>query len=136
MNGKNRKDASQLIAGDIGAALILKNTHSGDTLADPKGPILLPKINYPTPNMSYAVKPKARGDEEKIANGLAIMHEEDPTFLYRVDSELKQTIISGSGDTHLSMNLARINSRYSIDISIETPKVPYRATITSPSNAK
>ena len=136
MNGKNRKDASQLIAGDIGAALKLKNTHTGDTLADPKGPILLPKINYPTPNMSYAVKPKARGDEEKIANGLAIMHEEDPTFLYRVDSELKQTIISGQGELHLNIALKRISERFHVELEKETPKVPYRETISGKAEAK
>ena len=136
MNGKNRKDASQLIAGDIGAALKLKNTHTGDTLADPKGPILLPKINYPTPNMSYAVKPKARGDEEKIANGLAIMHGEDPTFLYRVDSELKQTIISGQGELHLNIALKRISERFHVELEKETPKVPYRETISGKAEAK
>jgi elongation factor G len=136
MNGKNRKDASQLIAGDIGAALKLKNTHTGDTLADPKGPILLPKINYPTPNMSYAVKPKARGDEEKIANGLAIMHEEDPTFLYRVDSELKQTIISGQGELHLNIAIKRISERFHVELEKETPKVPYRETISGKAEAK
>ena len=136
MNGKNRKDAPQLIAGDIGAALKLKNTHTGDTLADPKGLILLPKINYPTPNMSLAIKPKARGDEEKIANGLAVMHEEDPTFLYRVDSELKQTIISGQGELHLNIALNRITERFHVELEKEVPRVPYRETITGKAESK
>ena len=87
MNGKNRKDAAQLIAGDIGAALKLKNTHTGDTLAHSKHPIQLPKILFPLPNTSKAVNPKTRGDEEKIAVGLSVLHEEDPTFIYRVDPE-------------------------------------------------
>ena len=136
MNGKNRKDAPQLIAGDIGAALKLKNTHTGDTLSDPKGLILLPKINYPTPNMSLAIKPKARGDEEKIANGLAVMHEEDPTFLYRVDSELKQTIISGQGELHLNIALNRITERFHVELDKGIPKVPYRETITGKAESK
>ena len=136
MNGKNRKDASKLIAGDIAAALKLKNTHTGDTLASSKKPILLHTIKYPTPNISYAIKPKARGDEEKIATGLAVMHEEDPTFLYRVDPELKQTIVSVQGELHLSIIMKRIKERFHVELNTETPKVPYRETITSQSNSK
>lgn len=136
MNGKTRKDAPKLIAGDIGAALKLKNTHTGDTLASSKSPIQLASIKYPMPNISFAVKPKSRGDEEKIANGLSVMHEEDPTFQYRVDSELKQTIVSGQGELHLSIALNRITERFHVELEKETPKVPYRETITSNSEAK
>ena len=75
--------------------------------------------------MSLAIKPKARGDEEKIANGLAVMHEEDPTFLYRVDSELKQTIISGQGELHLNIALNRITERFHVELDKEIPRVPY-----------
>ena len=136
VSGNKRKDAQRLIAGDIGAALKLKDTHTGDTLVHQSNQIMLTPIKYPSACMNLAVSPASRGDEEKLAVGLSIMHEEDPTFSYRVDPELKQTIVSGSGDTHLSMNLARIKSRFGIDISKETPKVPYRETITSPSDAK
>jgi len=136
VSGNQRKDAQRLIAGDIGAALKLKDTHTGDTLSHQSNSLMLTPIIYPSPCMNLAVSPSSRGDEEKLAIGLSIMHEEDPTFSYNVDSELKQTIISGSGDTHLSMNLARIKSRFGIDIKQETPKVPYRETITSPSAAK
>ncbi len=136
MNGKNRKDASRLIAGDIGAALKLKNTHTGDTMASAKSPIILPEINYPKPNMHIAVSPKARGDEEKMAIGLSTMHEEDPTFQYRVDSELKQTIISGQGELHLGTVLERIKDRFNVEMNKDTPKVPYRETITLNSDAK
>ncbi len=136
INGNKRKDAAQLIAGDIGAALKLKNTHTGDTLCTSKNPILLSEIKYPTSNMSFAVQPKARGDEEKIANGLAVMHEEDPTFLYRVDPELKQTIISGQGELHLDIALKRITERFHVELVKTTPKVPYRETITGKAEAK
>ena len=136
MNGKNRKDAAQLIAGDIGAALKLKNTHTGDTLAHPKHPILLPKIIFPAPNTSKAVNPKTRGDEEKIATGLSVLHEEDPTFIYRVDPELKQTIISGQGELHLNIALKRITQRFKVELETHTPKVPYRETITAKSATK
>ena len=136
ISGNKRKDAAQMIAGDIGAALKLKNTHTGDTLSNPQNPILLPVIKYPSLNMSFAVKPKTRGDEEKIANGLAVMHEEDPTFVYKVDPELKQTIISGQGELHLNIALKRIAERFHVELLKEIPKVPYRETITGKANAK
>tara|TARA_B100000945_G_scaffold321538_1_gene336757 strand:- start:4843 stop:6936 length:2094 start_codon:yes stop_codon:yes gene_type:complete len=136
MNGKNRDNAPKLIAGDIGAALKLKNTHTGDTLADPKSPIILPNIKFPSPNTNKAIKPKARGDEEKIATGLSILHEEDPTFLYRVDPELKQTIVSGQGELHIDLALKRISSRFNVELLKETPKVPYRETITAKADSK
>ena len=136
VSGNQRKDASRLIAGDIGAALKLKNTHTGDTITHQSKPIMLTSIDYPSPCMHLSVTPNSRGDEEKLSIGLSIMHEEDPTFSYRVDPELKQTIVSGAGDTHLNMNLDRITSRFGVDISKEAPKIPYRETITAPSNAK
>ena len=136
MNGKNRKDAAHIIAGDIGAALKLKNTHTGDTLAHSKHPIQLPKIIFPLPNTSKAVNPKTRGDEEKIATGLSVLHEEDPTFIYRVDPELKQTIISGQGELHLDISLKRISKRFNVELVTHTPKVPYRETITAKSASK
>ena len=136
MNGKNRKDAPKLIAGDIGAALKLKKTHTGDTLSDSKHPIELSGIPFPSATISKAVKPKTRGDEEKIATGLSVLHEEDPTFIYRVDPELKQTIVSGQGELHLELALKRISSRFKVELLKETPKVPYRETITSKSATK
>ena len=136
MNGKNRKDAPQLIAGDIGAALKLKKTHTGDTLANSKSPIELAGIPFPSPTTSKAVKPETRGDEEKIATGLSVVHEEDPTFLYRVDPELKQTIVSGQGEFHLELALKRISKRFKVQLIKETPKVPYRETITKKAEAK
>ena len=119
MSGINRKDAPQLITGDIGAALKLKNTHTGDTLANSKNPISLPEIFFPTPTTSRAVKPKTRGDEEKIATGLSVLHEEDPSFIYRVDSELKQTIVSGQGELHLDIALKRISKRFNVELETE-----------------
>ncbi len=136
MNGKDKKEASRLIAGDIGAALKMKNTHTCDTLASAASPIILPKIKFPSSNMSIAVKPKTRGDEEKIATGLSVMHEEDPTFEYRVDPELGQTIVSGQGESHLKLVLHRISNRFDVEIDQEKPKVPYRETITSNSDSK
>ncbi len=136
MNGKTRMDAKQLVAGDIGAAVKLKNTHTGDTLASSGNPIILPGIKYPEPIMRMAVIPKAKGDEEKISEGLSTLHEEDPTFRYEVDPELKQTIISGQGELHLKMVMKRLKDRYNVELDMIPPKIPYRETITGKATAK
>ena len=136
MNGNKRKDASEIIAGDIAAAMKLKDTHAGDSLALSKHPITFKTINYPEPNMRFAVSPESRGEEDKMAAGLATMHEEDPTFLYKVDPELKQTIVSGQGELHIDLVLERIKDRFGVVLNKETPKVPYRETITSNSDSK
>jgi len=129
MNGKNRKDAGILYAGDIGAVVKLKNTHTGDTLCDPKLNAKLKKIDFPPPSIHEAVVTRSKGDEEKIATGLATLHEEDPTFIYHVDSELKQTIISGLGELQLEVVVDRLKQKFSVDVDLVEPKVPFRETI-------
>ncbi len=136
MNGKNRTDSNTLIAGDIGTAVKLKNTHTGDTLASSSKPIELAGIKYPSPTMRMAILPKAKGDEEKISEGLSTIHEEDPTFQYMVDPELKQTIISGQGELHLKMVMKRLKDRYHVELDMVPPKIPYRETIMGKSEAK
>ena len=115
VSGNKRKDASRLIAGDMGAALKLKNTHTGNTLSSQSNKLVLNPITYPGACMHLAVSPTSRGDEEKLAIGLSIMHEEDPTFTYKVDPELKQTIISGQGEQHIDITLKRIKERFNIE---------------------
>ena len=134
--GSDRADASKIEAGDIGVALKLKDTKTGDTLSDPSNLCSLRGINFPGANMRFAVSPSTRGEEEKMANGLSTMNNEDPTFTYNVDPELKQTIVSGQGELHINLALARIKDRFSVDLIKETPKVPYRETITKGSSAK
>ena len=129
MNGKHRKEAGILNAGDIGAVVKLKNTHTGDTLCDPKLNIEIQKINFPPPSIHEAVVTKSKGDEEKIATGLATLHEEDPTFVYHVDSELKQTIISGLGDLQLEVVVDRLKRKFNVEVDLVEPKVPIRETI-------
>jgi len=113
----------------------LKDTHTGNTLCSGKQ-VKLPAINLPNPNIHAAIKPTAKGDEEKLAIGLSTLHEEDPTFVYRVDSEVKQTIISGQGELHLTVTTERLKRRFGIDIQLEEPKVPFRETIISKGAAK
>ena len=107
LNGKNRTQVNQLSAGDIAGVVKLKDTHTGNTLCSGKR-VTLPKMNLPNPNIHSAIKSSAKGDEEKLAIGLSTLHEEDPTFIYRVDSEVKQTIISGQGELHLTVTSERV----------------------------
>ena len=135
LNGKNRTQVDQLSAGDIAGVVKLKDTHTGNTLCSGKH-VTLPDLNLPNPNIHAAIKPSAKGDEEKLAVGLSTLHEEDPTFVYRVDSEVKQTIISGQGELHLTVATERLKRRFGIDIALEEPKVPFRETITGNGSAK
>jgi len=131
MNGKNRKDVGQLPAGSIAAVVKLKNTHTGDTLAAAKNPVSYPPTNYPLPNIHFAMVPATRGDEEKFSTAISKIHEEDPTFVYEMNQETKQTIVSGMGEMHITNQIDRMKRRYKIDVSISEPKVPYRETIKS-----
>jgi elongation factor G len=136
LNGKNRATAEQLNAGDMGAVVKLKDTHTGNTLCGPKRPVSLPKVAYPKPNIHAALKLKSKGEEDKIAAGLAALHEEDPTFLYHVDSELHQTVISGQGELHLQVIAERLRRRYKVDFELIEPRVPYRETIKGKGESK
>ena len=136
LNGKTRSPAPALHAGDIGAVVKLKDTHTGNTLCNPKHIISLPKVVYPKPNIHASLKLNSKGDEDKIAQGLAALHDEDPTFLYTVDSELKQTVISAQGELHLQVVSARLKRRYRVDIELVEPRVRYRETIRAKADSK
>ena len=129
INGHHRKDVGIMGAGDIGAVVKLKNTHTGDTLCDKKDPILLEGIQFPDPVIRVAIVPKSKGDEEKISSGLATLHEEDPTFVVEYDPELKQTIIQGQGEMHLDIIIKRLKDKFGVDVDLTEPKIPYRETI-------
>ena len=136
LNGKNRTSVQHLNGGDIGAVVKLKNTHTGDTLCTGKAKVLLQPTEYPNPNIHAAIKLKAKGDEEKISMGLASLHEEDPTFVYRVDNEVRQTIISGQGELHLKAAVERLKNRFDVEIEMIEPKIPYRETIMAKGESK
>tara|TARA_B100001123_G_scaffold222378_1_gene250480 strand:+ start:841 stop:2916 length:2076 start_codon:yes stop_codon:yes gene_type:complete len=136
LNGKNRDKVEQLNAGEIGALVKLKNTHTGNTLTSSKRKVTVVPIDYPNPNIHEALKPKNKGDEDKIAVGLSALHEEDPSFQYHVDSELHQTVISGQGELHLQVAMERIKERFNIEMELSAPKIPFRETIRSNGEAK
>lgn len=136
LNGKSRKEIGELRSGDIGALVKLKNTSTGNTLSDKKSPIIITPIKFPEPLISVAVRPKSRGDEEKISNGLHILHDEDPSFTIDIDPELHQTILSGQGELHLKVIIRRLKEKFGVDVDEEKPKVPYRETITAKAEEK
>jgi len=129
LNGKERKDVSELVAGDIGATVKLKITHTGNTLASNKRPILFPPIKFPEPVMREAITPKAKGDEEKMAAGLNRLHEEDPSFKVEVDPEIKQTLLYGQGEMQVDVLMARLKRKFGVEIERHEPRIPYRETI-------
>lgn len=129
LNGKNRKEVSKVVAGDIAAVVKLKDTHTGNTLASKNYSVIIEPINYPTSVIRGAIKPKAKGDEDKISSGLHTAHEEDPTLSVKFDPELGQTILSGQGELQLSLAVKLLKDRYGVEVDIIEPRIPYRETI-------
>lgn len=129
MNGKNRKEVAKIHSGDLGAVVKLKDTHTTNTLSSKNYKIIFAKIPFPEPVISLAIHPKAKGEEDKIGQGLHILHEEDPTFLFKVDSETHETVISGQGELHLEILMKRLKSKFNVDVELKEPRIPYRETI-------
>ncbi len=129
LNGKERKEISKVVAGDIAAVVKLKDTHTNNTLSSKNFPLELRKINFPEPIMRVAIISKNRHDEDKVASGLHALHEEDPTFHIEVDPELSQTVLSGQGEMHLQVVARRLKERYGVEVDMVEPDIPYRETI-------
>lgn len=129
-NGADRAEVASLHAGDIGVMTKLKDTHTGDTLSGEDRPVVLEGIDWPEPDVAEAVRARDRGEEDRLANGLAKLHEEDPTFEARFDPELGQTIARGLGELHLTVSLEKLKRKYGVEVDREPPKIPYRETIT------
>ncbi|MBI4811439.1 MAG: elongation factor G, partial [Ignavibacteriales bacterium] len=129
MNGRERKEIGKIYSGDIGAVVKLKDTHTNDTLSSKAFSVVLPQIPFPDPVISMAIATKAKGDEDKIANGLHGLHEEDMTFVMTVDPELHQTVINGQGELHLGIMINRLKAKYGVEVDLVEPKIPYRETI-------
>lgn len=128
-NGKIRKDISKIVAGDIGAVVKLKDTHTNNTLSSKNYSILVDPIQFPEPIIHGAIIPKAKGDEDKISAGLHTLHEEDPTFTVKFDPELGQTVVAGQGELQLSLAVKLLKDRYGVDVDLAEPRIPYRETI-------
>ena len=129
MCGKKQEDVKAIAAGDIGAIPKLSAVNTGDTLCAPARKITLDPIEYPTPEMSMAVVPKNKGDEDKIAQGIMRLAEEDPTIRFVNNVETKEMVISGMGEQHLDMIVSKLKSKFGVDVTLRSPRVPYRETI-------
>ena len=129
LNGHNRKEISQVVAGDIAAVVKLKDTHTNNTLASKNYSVIVDPIEFPEPVIRGAIKAKAKGDEDKIATGLHTLHEEDPSFNVNFDPEISQTLISGQGELQLLLAVKRLKDRYNVDVDLIEPKIPFRETI-------
>lgn len=129
ITGKNRVAAERFVAGDIGAMVKLKSTHTGDSLADKSRLVRFPEIEFPLPVLENAIVPKIKGEEDKIASALHQLHAEDPSFSLVQDAELAQMVLKGQGDLHLLNLLAKMNERFHVEADLIEPKVPYRETI-------
>jgi elongation factor G len=127
--GKERVEIAKLHAGDIGCVAKLRNTHTNDTLSTRQHPVRLPLIEFPEGQISMAVHASARGDEEKLQQGLHRLHDEDPTLETHYNAETHETIISGLGERHLEVNLAKLKRKFGVTAELSKPKVAYRETI-------
>ncbi len=129
LRGKQQTPAESLGAGDLGAVVKLKETGTGDTLCDEKAPIRFPEIAFPPPVISFAVEPKAKGDEDKMSTAFTRLREEDPTIQIRYDPQTKETVVSGMGRAHVEIVAERLKRKFSVDVTLKTPRVPYKETI-------
>lgn len=129
MRGKKQIPADKIIAGDIGGVAKLAGTNTNDTLCDQANKVILDKIEFPEPAISMAVEPKAKGDEEKINQGLHKLQDEDPTFKVSTNAETHQTLISGVGEQHLDVIVSKLKAKFGVSVNLVDPKVPYRETV-------
>ncbi len=136
MHANHREEVQEVSAGDIAAAVGLKNTFTGDTLCDEGRPVILEAIKFPEPVISVAIEPKTKADQDKMGGALAKLGEEDPTFRVRTDLETGQTIISGMGELHLEVIVDRMMREFHVDANVGRPQVAYRETISRPARAE
>ncbi|HEX6693796.1 MAG TPA: elongation factor G [Longimicrobiales bacterium] len=129
MHANRREEIEEVYAGDIAAAIGLKDTRTGDTLCDEKSPVILESMKFPEPVIDVAIEPKTKADQDKLANALMKLSEEDPTFRVRTDEETNQTIIGGMGELHLEIIVDRMMREFKVDANIGRPQVAYRETI-------
>jgi elongation factor G len=132
MHANHREERDEISAGEIAAAVGLKATTTGDTLATETAPIVLESMDFPDPVISVAVEPKTKGDQDKLSQGLQRLAEEDPTFRVRTDEETGQTLIAGMGELHLEIIVDRLKREFKVDANVGRPQVAYRETIGQP----
>jgi elongation factor G len=136
MHANKREEIKEVYAGDIAAAVGLKNVTTGGTICDEKEPVVLEAMDFPEPVISLAIEPKTKADQEKLGVGLQKLMAEDPTFRVRTDQQTAQTIIAGMGELHLEIIVDRLKREFSVEASVGRPQVAYKETITRPAEAE
>jgi elongation factor G len=126
--GKDHEPVSEVAAGDIGAVAKLAQTHTGDTLSPKDDPVQVPAVPLPDPLLAYAIAPKTKGDEDKLATGLARLREEDPTLRVTRNEETHETVMHGMGEAHLDVMIARLSRKYGVDVVTAPAKIAFRET--------
>ena len=129
LQGKQIVTMPELRAGDLGVVAKLKETKTGDTLSDPNQPIRYPEISFPAPAISFALEPKSKGDEEKISTALARLMEEDPVLKVGRDPQTHELLVSGNGQVHVEVAVAKMKKKFGVEAVLKAPKVPYLETI-------
>jgi len=129
LQGKTHTHVGELRAGDLGAVAKLKDTHTGDTLGDAKAGFTVPPVTFPEPVLAYAIAPKSRGDEDKIGPAMQRLHEEDPSIGYGRDEQTKELLLSGQGQLHIEVTVAKLRRRFGVEVNLKPPRIPYRETI-------
>ncbi len=132
LKGKEQENVEEAGPGSIVALAKLKQTVTGDTLCDPAAPIVYPFVEFPSPVITYALKPKSRGDEEKITQALSRLREEDPTLQVTRDPETNELLISGLGQIHIDATIDKMQRKFGVSVDLSTPKIAYRETIKAP----
>lgn len=129
LKGKEHESVSEVPAGDIGAVAKLPHTHTGDTFATKDDPVQLSPVELPEPLLAYAISPKTKGDEDRLATGLSRLREEDPTFRVARNDETHQTVVYGMGEAHLGVQIARLKAKFGVEVETKPAKIAYRETI-------
>ncbi|HEY4347848.1 MAG TPA: elongation factor G [Gaiellaceae bacterium] len=135
MQGKEHEKADAFVEGDLGAVAKLKDVHTGDLLVDHEHEVEPPLIAFPEPVMSFAVTPKTKGDEDKVAQALRRLREEDPTLQLRRDSQTGEQLLSGMSQVHVEVAVSRLKSRFGVEVELHQPRVPYVETIKAEARA-
>jgi elongation factor G len=135
LQGKTPTPVPEIKAGDLGAIAKLKDTLTNDTLADRGASIRFRPMTFPEPVLSYAIEPKTRGDEDKISTSMHRLEEEDPTIGYGRDPQTKELLLSGQGQLHIEVTVAKLKRRFGVDVTLKPPRIPYRETITCAAEA-
>jgi len=135
LQGKTQTPVQELIAGDLGAVAKLKDTLTSDTIGDRSDPVVFPTIFFPEPVLAYAIEPKTRGDEDKISVAMHRLEEEDPSIKYSRDPQTKELLLSGQGQLHIEVTVAKLKRRFGVDVILKPPRIAYRETIKAATEA-